>query len=232
MPAAAEHPNRRMRVVNDLRRRRDPKDETLIGERACELDVVEEDRIALVEDAVVGKERPPQEQTTRRRLRYRSRLREILVEHPVLAKPSCTSGQELATSALPFASVICEGRKPKMKRLRRAVGVHVQRADAGRVRMTREELRERVERVRCECDVGVEKQDELATRASVCLIDRSRVSDISFIADEGDIGLASQSLSGAIDGAVVDRRSPRMTGRERRSAGKRDTASRARGCSS
>ena len=70
----AKHPRRRMRVVNDLRRRRDPKGETSIGERARKLDVVEEDRVALVEDVVIGEKRPPQEQTTRRGLRYRSRL--------------------------------------------------------------------------------------------------------------------------------------------------------------
>jgi hypothetical protein len=42
-----------MRIMNDLRKRRDPEGETSTGERACELDVVEEDGIALVEDVVI-----------------------------------------------------------------------------------------------------------------------------------------------------------------------------------
>ena len=127
LAGGAEHPHRRMRVVNDLCRWRDPESEASIGERACKLDVVEEDRIALVEDVVVGKERPPQEKTARRWLRYRSRLREILVEHPVLAKLPRASGQELAHERASVRQRHREGRKPEMERLRRAVRVHVQR---------------------------------------------------------------------------------------------------------
>jgi hypothetical protein len=83
---------RSMCFVDYNRVRCDPEGEPSIGKRTCELDIVVEDGISLIENVVLGKERPPQEKTTRRRLGYGSRSREVVVKHQVLPQESVAPG--------------------------------------------------------------------------------------------------------------------------------------------
>jgi hypothetical protein len=70
----------------------DPKSQPAIGKGACELDVVAENGVSLVEYVVLGEERTPEKEATRRRLRNRPWLREIIIEHVIFTKQSLTSG--------------------------------------------------------------------------------------------------------------------------------------------
>jgi hypothetical protein len=118
LSSSAELARRRVRVVNDLCGRRNPERQAPVRERARQLDVVEEDRVPLVEDVIFGETRAPQKQAARRRLRHRARLGEIVVEHPVVAEPPLAARQEPAGDGTTVGQRHLEGWEPEVKRLR------------------------------------------------------------------------------------------------------------------
>ena len=127
------------------------------------LDVVEEDRIPLVEHVVVGKNRSADQQTTRRRLGHGPSVRKIVVEHAVLPQSATDTGNEESRNRTAVRRVLPQTSESESGR---AVANH-----PGRRRVARHpRLWDRASRkasidcmaCRLQVDVGVEQQHELS----------------------------------------------------------------------
>jgi hypothetical protein len=87
---------------------------------------------------------------------------------------------------------------PIVALLLRAVGVQVQRPDAGHLGVLLEEPDQHAQASRPELDVGVEEQHEFAPSPFVGLVDGLRIAPVLRIRDQREVVTGGQRLGGSV----------------------------------